>query len=478
MARGCSERAAAVGLLAAFALALGCAPTAASLTIQLTSDMTPGLELDAARVTLTHDDGTAIGAPVLVTLAPGRSLGRPTRLALFDALGPETYRVGVVLSRAGRDVQSRALRVHVDGAVVRTLLMTRDCGGVACPGTGDPSAVACLGGRCVDPSCTEEDPTACGPRACTSDGDCPASAVACAPSRCSGSGVCVVTPDDALCAPSEACDAQTGCVATRARCDWSAPTFSTPTIALDMPWREASLSLSHDGLDVYFAQELGPTSTVWTAHRDTLDAAWGTPRTFDELHTAGQLEGSYTFRRDGLEVIFTREPLDASVLSDAFVAKRAHAGDPWGMPAPLTALNTTGYEFDTFLEVDGLTLWLERQDSGPGADIFRARRARVELPFEAPVPVPGLSLANRVEANPSLPDDGSFVLFTTGGAGLDLAFAPMAGDTPGAVVPLDALNASGNDAEPTVRFDGCEVLFVSDRGGTGGAAIYAVTVGP
>lgn len=479
--RGCRRPALSVSL-AALVLVVACAPGSGSLTVQLVSDMTPGVELDRARAMLARSDGTDLGTPVEVSLAAGRSLGRPTRLALFSAIAADDYVLTVEVARGGRTVQSRALRVRVEGDVVRTVLLTRDCGGVSCPGGADPSAVACLGGRCVDPHCAPEDPTSCGTPECSADADCGPGPVDCAPRRCTA-GTCVATPDDALCTGGASCDAIVGCVAPTTRCDWSTlPTFTAPEIVLDLPVAESGLAFSLDALDLYFSEEIAPSARAYTSHRASLDAPFETPRTLDELHVAGNLESSFAFRRDGLEVILTSMPLGtAPTLSDVFVRTRTRVSDPWGAPTALAALNTPGYEFDAWLEPDGLTLWLERQGTADSeADVYRTHRARFEDPFEAPVGVDGLSMPGRIEANPTLPEDGSFVVVTTDqpGGGTDLAYARILDGVVGGLVPLDGVNGSSADSEPLVRADGCELLFVSRRAGMGGAAVYRVTVVP
>ncbi len=461
-----------------FALAAACSPGTGSLTVQLASDMTPDIELDRARVTLVAEDGTPMTSPVDVPLAAGRSLGRPVRLAVFDALARGEYTLLLEIERAHTVVQTRTLRVRVEGDVLRTLLVTRDCGGVSCPSAGDPSALACLGGRCVDPHCSPEDPTACGTPVCTIDGDCAQSAVACAPSRCIA-GTCVVVPDDGACPSGGACDPLAGCRAPTPACDWSdGPALTAPVVLLDTAVAESGLSLSRDGLDLFFSEELGTSAMVLTAHRSALDAPFGAPRALSELHTPGELESSFAFRRDDLEVIFTSQtPGGAMPGSNVFARTRARASDPWGPPVLLDALSSPLDEYDTWLEPDGLTLWLERQTSSE-ADVFRARRARFDLPFAAPVPVAGLSVAGRVEANPTLPDDASFVVVTTDGTARDrdLAYAHVVDGAIGDLVPVPVVNGPDDEGEPLIRADGCELLFVSHRAGMGGAAIYQSTV--
>lgn len=199
-----------LALLAVLSLLGACASTS-SLAIQVTSDLALPSEIDGAVVDVMLA-GTVIDHAV-VALDASHSLGRPRRLALVPSLAPGTYAIHVALQHAGVTIVERDARAQVSGPSSLTLLMMRSCRGVACPGSADdPSALACLGGRCVPPECDEEHPEACTHRACTTAADCPVSSIACAPSTCTASGTCFAPPDDALCASGEVCSEQRGCI--------------------------------------------------------------------------------------------------------------------------------------------------------------------------------------------------------------------------------------------------------------------------
>lgn len=196
-----------VGVVCAVLLAASCTRTD-SVLVQLVSDMAPGREIDVAVVTL--DGAGDVTTPIPATA----SLGRPVRLASFASVPSGRHSIGVSLRLGRREVLARTVTREIGGSTIVTVLMTRDCTGVVCPGSGSPTAVACLGGQCVEPGCDEEHPELCPSPQCQVDADChTASTVACAPERCSGSGVCFSRPDDALCSAGQLCDGQLGCVA-------------------------------------------------------------------------------------------------------------------------------------------------------------------------------------------------------------------------------------------------------------------------
>lgn len=81
------------------------------------------------------------------------------RVAELVDLAPGQWTLRLVLSLDHVEVASRRVLVQIrDAPVAVTVLITRDCQGVECPAGDNPSAVACLGMRCIDPSCTPEPP--------------------------------------------------------------------------------------------------------------------------------------------------------------------------------------------------------------------------------------------------------------------------------------------------------------------------------
>ena len=176
----------------------------ASLVVDVRTDLVPGVEFDGVR-----------------TLASGRSDDRladgsqpwfeGVRVAEFGDLSPGELTLTLEVRSAGEVVVRRPLAVRlVRGVNAVTVAITRSCLNVRCPTGDDPTATACLGGRCVDPSCTDETLDACFERPlCTSDESCPAAA-SCAVPRCVA-GSCSYAARPGTCVPSEYCDPEEGC---------------------------------------------------------------------------------------------------------------------------------------------------------------------------------------------------------------------------------------------------------------------------
>lgn len=192
-----------------FAVCAACS-AGSSLTVQLTSDLVPGVDVERVELDVTQ-------AGVSVTsgsrsLLGAASLGRPLRLASLAALPPGAYEVHVSLDRLGASVAERHVRVQVSGETYATILVTRSCEGVVCP-PGSESEGGCLGHRCVPLGCTEEHPELCASPECTSDADCTASALSCVRTVCTATGTCFDQPDDTRCAATETCSTLVGCTA-------------------------------------------------------------------------------------------------------------------------------------------------------------------------------------------------------------------------------------------------------------------------
>ena len=131
-------------------------------------------------------------------------------VARFEDVSSGLVRFDVQLVRDGEVVIERQVTADVRGRTGVTVLVTRDCRFVACPvDGGDPVATTCVGGRCVDPGCTDETPELCA-TVCEDSTACPAFD-ACAEAVCQGVA-CVAEPRPGACPAGMVCDPERGCV--------------------------------------------------------------------------------------------------------------------------------------------------------------------------------------------------------------------------------------------------------------------------
>ncbi|MFK8003456.1 MAG: hypothetical protein AB8H86_28050 [Polyangiales bacterium] len=191
-------------------LALGACSTEETghqLRVDLVTDFLPGSEFDAVRVSIGQGDVRENFAHVV---DPSRDYVRG--VALGDIRVPASEQaIEVSLFQDGALVIARQVSVIVQSAVtVATVVITRDCRGVMCPGLGNPLLASCLGGECTDPRCTVETPEFCPEGTCFTESDCPAHA--CAQATCV-TGACLYDPDDSACEAGQRCDLDLDCVA-------------------------------------------------------------------------------------------------------------------------------------------------------------------------------------------------------------------------------------------------------------------------
>ncbi len=197
-----------------------CESPAATLHVDVQTDLVPELELGALEIEVVSEAGRVIAQAGPLAPDPADAddyLAAGVRVASFDRLPVGTYTV-VVFGREAADaglpldggailVQTRVL-VSLRAAaprVVRVVLGAR-CAGLACPDGDDLELTACLNGRCVRPSCDVTMGEVCDDRAPCAAGD-PAGCSRppdCATVVCRG-GACLNEPIIDSCGAGEYC---------------------------------------------------------------------------------------------------------------------------------------------------------------------------------------------------------------------------------------------------------------------------------
>lgn len=175
---------------------LGCSD-GATLRIDIATDLLPEVEFDRSIVRF-EGERIETGAAETQRWLSG------ARVATFDDLETGTYNGNVALHLGSDAVLERPIRIRVEGDTITTFYLLRSCVGITCPGAGDgPSAVACLGGICVEPGCDESTGEVCASPQCVEAEDCPE--VSACFSRTCERGLCLV--EDA-CGDNDRCDAE------------------------------------------------------------------------------------------------------------------------------------------------------------------------------------------------------------------------------------------------------------------------------
>jgi len=188
-----------ITLQLAAVMAAGCSDEQHDVLVELRTDLVPGVEFVAVRTSMDEpvrlDDRSAVFGDDYLT---------GQRVAELIGVPAGDRRISVRLIDAGGAlVAERRVRLTFSEDLGVTVLVTRDCEGLAC-GVGQ----TCVGGRCTSEQCLEgvADEQCAAPE-CTADADC-ISMSACAIPTCS-EGLCLYAAG--ACGPSEYCDVAAGC---------------------------------------------------------------------------------------------------------------------------------------------------------------------------------------------------------------------------------------------------------------------------
>jgi hypothetical protein len=179
------------------------------LAVDLKTDFVPAVEFDRIETELSSGGSTS---RIETVPAAGADFLRGLRIADLRGKRDPSAEVVVRLSWRGAEVAVRRVRLELrSGTRTTTVVISRSCGAVICPGAGDPEgATECLAGRCVPPTCERLGDPECGMVECTADTGCTA-ATPCASASCSDEGVCLFGSDETACAAGEYCDPERGC---------------------------------------------------------------------------------------------------------------------------------------------------------------------------------------------------------------------------------------------------------------------------
>ena len=118
---------------------------------------------------------------------------------------------------------------------------------------------------------------------------------------------------------------------------------------------------------------------------------FGTPQIVAELNAPPDRTDNPTLTGDLLEIYFTSDRVSGN--GDVWFATRTRATDPFGAPAPVTAVNTDGFETSSAISTDGLTLWFgsDRPGGAGDIDVWVSTRASRTEPWSTPVNVVDLN---------------------------------------------------------------------------------------
>jgi hypothetical protein len=274
--------------------------------------------------------------------------------------------------------------------------------------------------------------------------------------------------------------------------EWSEPENIT---GINSAVVELQPTLSPDGLALYFSSGRPGGSggnDIWVSRRATPDSPWGAPSNLGAAINTAANDNGPSFSNDGHLLFFFSDRPGGQGNPDIYVSRRANTNDDfnWGPPVSVGLdVNTSAYEaapaYLQNVEEGPANLYFTRSPDGTAGDIFAApiRRdgttrgpsyAVAELNFVAPVVA---------EGRPSVRHDGKEVVFNSnrpGGLGLEDLYVStrqnVVEEWSGPVNMGVPINSVARDWQPFLSLDGRTLLFISNRPGTlGFSDIYAST---
>lgn len=233
---------------------------------------------------------------------------------------------------------------------------------------------------------------------------------------------------------------------------------------------------------VFFACDTQPNGSILAPSFSAFDnSEWSAAVNLGPEVNSPFADNNPTLSTDELTMYFASDRPGGLGLVDIWVTRRASLDSPWETPVNLGApVNSPFIDGAPALSSDGHLLFFHSNRTGTagGNDIWLTRRSGFTGDDDWDVPI-ALGADVNTDDDEQGPDytvsaGGGAIYFNRGNQALarsDLYYAEVGRDgrTGGPAVPITELNDPiFNDAAPTVRTDGKEILFWSSRA-TGGA---------
>lgn len=274
--------------------------------------------------------------------------------------------------------------------------------------------------------------------------------------------------------------------------NWSVPVNLGPVV--NSTFNDLGPAISKTGFSLYF-QSNRPGGTgaadLWVSQRTDVEAAWGVPTNLGPTINTPFTEGGPTFSRDGHWMFFNSDRPGGIGGTDIWVSWRSHTHDDFGWEQPINlgpvVNSASGDAMGSYFENEGAGLPLlffssNRPATGfaPGGPFVSAQSA--DGSFGPAIPV--IELDSPVDdMRPMIRFDGREILLLSNrlpSIGLRDLWASVRKtvfDTWAPPVNLGpVVNSASNELTPYLSSDGRQLFFASDRpGGFGAVDLYVTT---
>jgi hypothetical protein len=262
--------------------------------------------------------------------------------------------------------------------------------------------------------------------------------------------------------------------------EWSAPVNLGPIINTT-PYFEQGPAISKDGLSLYFHSNgpggFGPPD-IYVSQRPSVDAPWGPPQNLGPNINTSAGEASPMLSPDGHRLYFQSARPGGFGGTDLYVSRRHNKRDDFGwQPAENlgSGVNTSAQEQQPWVFEDDTTgtttlYFTSNRPGGLGGSDIYASELQPDETFGQAVPVPEVS-SPKTDGGPTVRRDGLEMIFPSNRAGslgsvgdddLWVSTRSSTADPWGAPVNLGAVvNTVFSDGLPELSFDGTTLYFNS-----------------
>jgi hypothetical protein len=253
------------------------------------------------------------------------------------------------------------------------------------------------------------------------------------------------------------------------RCNRAAPFSSVNPLPplINTEADETYAALSADELTIYISRAGGGGRDLLVATRGSRDVDFGEPQLVPGLDSSGVDDG-LTVSADGLLGVFHSNRSDAAAPMNLFFVTRSSPTVPFGVPQPITNVNSLQADTDAYLLPDKRRVYFGSQRTSP-ASIFVAAvtASSTTYTFGTPTPLTELTAPNGV-GTPVVSSDEHEIFFAAGlpnqPSRIFRATRLSASAPFGAAVDMTELNI-GLTVPSWLSADGCVLYLSSDRGG-------------
>ena len=248
---------------------------------------------------------------------------------------------------------------------------------------------------------------------------------------------------------------------------------------------ESGVSVAPNGLSLYFSSNRSGTLgsiDLWVSQRPTLTSAWGTPQNLMVLNTDGN-ENLPALSPDGKTLFFSSSRPGGFGSTDIYMATRSNPLDDFGWTAPVNlgvVINTPDLEWGAGYFEDptngaAVLYFSSNRAGGLGeSDIYQSTR-NANGTFNAPTNVAALN-SSSLDRSSSVRRDGLEIFFESdrdGGRDIWVSSRASLAAPWNPPVNLAAVNSDVSDQSPSLSADGAVLYFSSGRDGS--PDIYTAT---